>query len=289
MNPNPTLESLDLPLESPATSHEEAIGPFVEAVSKLESQELQHLETDVYRQAGTICYSTDEYRNSTHGKANEHVGLFEIRPHANEAQRPGWWPTVPQTSAARPLAGLKIVDLTRVIAGPAVSRSLAELGASVMRITAPHLPDISALHVDLNSGKWNTFLDLREEADREKLRELILDADVFLQGYRPGVLDKYGFGEQDVIELCRDRGRGIIYARENCYGWQGPWAQRSGWQQISDAVGSSLPRDLCILQLTQARIVECPSSLGGPWAMKSQLLQSFPILIIGMSNSRVCP
>lgn len=114
-----------------------------------------------------------------------------------------------EESTHRPLAGLKVVDLTRVIAGPAISRGLTELGASVMRITAAHLCDRSVLHPDLNHGKWNAFLDPRSEADRAALRKLVLGADVFVQGYRPGVLDKYGFGERDVIEMCRERGTGI--------------------------------------------------------------------------------
>lgn len=155
---------------------------------------------------------------------------------------PGWWPATRRTSAARPLGGLKVVDLTRVIAGPAVSRGLAELGASVMRVTAPHLADMSHLHADLNHGKWNASLDLRRDQDRQRLRALLADADVFLQGYRPGVLDKFGFGEADVLAMARERGRGIIYCAENCYGWQGPWMERSGWQQISDAVSLKHPR-----------------------------------------------
>ncbi|RSL98228.1 hypothetical protein CEP52_010411 [Fusarium oligoseptatum] len=235
MNPDPTLDSIGLPYDMQADSLEEAREPFVEAVGKLTSEEMQHLATDVYRQAGTICYTADEYRQSEHGRANSHVGLFEVHSHPNPAQEPGWWPSTETTSPARPLAGLKVVDLTRVIAAPATSRGLAEYGASVMRVVAPHLPDTSPLHLDLNHGKWNACLDLRQEEDRKKLKALIMDADIVLQGYRPGVFDKYGFSEQDIIDMCRERERGIIYARENCYGWQGPWKDRSGWQQISDA------------------------------------------------------
>jgi hypothetical protein len=104
-----------------------------------------------------------------------------------------------------------------------------------MRVTAPHLADFSGLHPDLNWGKWNCHLDLRKAEDKAKLRALILAADVVINGYRPAVLDKYGFGHQDVIEMCKYRQRGIIYVRENCFGWAGPWAHRSGWQPISDA------------------------------------------------------
>lgn len=210
----------------------------------------------MHKQAGTICNTTDEFKQSEHGKANAHVGLFELEHYQHHddssaattgTQQPTWWPTptAPQSPVPgprRPLAGLKVVDITRIIAGPAISRGLAELGASVMRVIGPHLPDFSMLHPDLNHGKWNTCLDLRTEEGREKLRALVLDADVFLQGYRPGVLDKYGFGEGDVIEMCRARkGRaGIIYVAENCYGFHGPWQGRTGWQQISDAVSTWL-------------------------------------------------
>ncbi|OAL38854.1 hypothetical protein AYO20_02060 [Fonsecaea nubica] len=237
IDPRPTIESLGLPQESSASSLQEAFKPYVEAVSRFTAEELQDLETNRFRQAGTICYSIDEYNNSEHGKANAHIGLFEIHHRPNPVQQATWWPDAPSSpgSPKRPLAGLKVVDLTRVIASPAVSRGLAELGASVMRIVSPNITDTSGLHLDLNHGKWNACLDLKVEADREKLRELIRGADVFLQGYRPHVLDKYGFGEQDILDLVKDRDRGIVYARENCYGWNGPWKDRSGWQQISDA------------------------------------------------------
>ncbi|XPT02981.1 hypothetical protein M3J09_012084 [Ascochyta lentis] len=104
-----------------------------------------------------------------------------------------------------------------------------------MRVTAEHITDMSVLHVDLNWGKWNAHLDFRKEEDRETLRDLVREADVVVQGYRPGVLDKYGFSPDDLLELTKHRDRGLIVVRENCYGWYGPWSYRSGWQQISDA------------------------------------------------------
>jgi crotonobetainyl-CoA:carnitine CoA-transferase CaiB-like acyl-CoA transferase len=105
------------------------------------------------------------------------------------------------------------------------------LGALVALVYMRRLPEAVA------QGKWNTELDLRQEEGRAKLRALVLDADVVLDGYRPGVMAKHGFGKDDILRMIAesDRGRGIVYARENTYGWQGPWAHRSGWQQISDA------------------------------------------------------
>lgn len=241
MNPDPTIRSLGLPLQQEAASSEEARQPFITAVAKRTAEDLDRLENDEYRQAGTICWTTDEYHESEHGRANAHVGLYEVREFANASQPPGWWPEIAQTSLKRPLAGLKVVDLTRAIAAPAITRGLAELGASVMRVTCPRLPDYSSLHVDLNWGKWNACLDFKLEQDREAMRKLIAEADVVVLGYRPGVLDKFGLGVQDILRLTESRERGIVIVRENCYGWYGPWAERSGWQQISDAVSLGLP------------------------------------------------
>jgi len=190
-------------------------------MSEITSEEMQVLATEKYRQAGTICYTTQEYKESKHGKANANVGLYEIYSKPNASQPATWGPSSPQTSSARPLAGLKVVDLTRIIAAPAVARGLAEMGASVMRITAEHLPDFSQLHPDLNWGKWNANLDLRKEGERAKLKELILDADVVVSGYRPGIMEKYGFSVEDILEMCKGRETGIIVSRENCYGWHG--------------------------------------------------------------------
>lgn len=243
MNPDPSLESIGLPPDMDTDTPEAAWEPYITAISQIDSSDMQH-RADTARQAGTICWSTHEYRQSPHGQANSHVGLFEIHAHHNQGpgvQRPCWWPASPQTHPTRPLAGLKVVDLSRIIAAPAITRGLAELGASVMRVTAPHLADFSMLHCDLSWGKWNSHLDLRNAEDRDKLKALIMDADVVVNGYRPHVLDKWGFGEEGVLKMCEDRDRGIVYVKENCYGWHGPWSGRSGWQQISDAVSRKTP------------------------------------------------
>ncbi|KLJ05326.1 hypothetical protein EMPG_11198 [Blastomyces silverae] len=235
LNPDASLDCIGLPHDMEAATLEETLQPYMDKVSQIDSEQLQKLISDDYHQAGTICYSREEFNNSDHGKANAHVGLYEVHHHPNPTQPSSWWPETPQTSVRRPLAGLKILDVTRVIAAPAITRGLAELGASVMRVIGPHLPDYSSLHCDLNWGKWNACLDFRKAEDREAMRALILEADVVVQGYRPGVLDKYGFGMEDIINMCKDRNRGVIYVRENSYGWNGPWSSRTGWQPISDA------------------------------------------------------
>ena len=235
LNPDPVLVAIGLPYDAPAANIEQSWIPFKEKVAQIRSAELRHLIADSCGQAGDVCNSVSEYFASEQGKANSHVGLFEIHPVPSETQSPAWWPSTSETSPARPLAGLKVVDLTRIIAGPSITRGLAELGASVIRVASPNIADFSALHVDLHWGKWSSDLDLKSLEGRRTLQELIKEADVVVNGYRPFVLDKYGFSETDVIDLVSDRDRGIISVRENCYGWHGPWSHRPGWQPVSDA------------------------------------------------------
>ena len=248
MNATPVQRALSL---SPPTTSEapltfaDACALYQNAISKYTAADLESLMNDTYRQAGTTCWSTAEYLSSAHGKANAHVGLYEVHhiPSTGTAQEPGWWTPLgskaqegPKTSAKRPLLGLKVLDLTRIIASPTITRELAELGASVLRITSPNITDMTALLADLGWGKWNAHLDLTCLPDREKLRALILESDVVVDGYRPGVMEKWGFGKEDILKMFEGKKRGVVYVHENCYGWNGPWMGRSGWQQISDAV-----------------------------------------------------
>jgi len=220
LNPNISQKALGIDQTKylNASSFEQACIPFQEATSKYSSKELDTLMNDQYHQAGTICYSIDEFRATDHAKANAHVGLYEIHYYPSSIQRPSWWTDIPgHTSHVRPLFGLKIVDLTRIIAAPSVVRDLAQMGASVMRITAPHVADMSQLQLDLGWGKWNAHLDLRKEEYRAELQNLIMDADVVIDGYRPDVLKKWGFGKDEILDLVKGREKGIIYAHENCY------------------------------------------------------------------------
>jgi len=241
MNPDQTLSALGLPLFGERDdTYEAAVMRLQAKVSQFTATELDEIMNDQYKQAGTVAWTSEEYFASDQGQANSHVGLYEIsktRSGTGSSQSPSWWPeneSLP-SSPKRPLAGLKVVDLCRVIAGPAITRGLAEMGASVMRITSPQITDLSATHQDLNWGKWNACLHLKNEEDKEKLRALIRQADVVVDGYRPGVMERLGFGRQAILDLVKDRERGIVHVRENCYGWHGPWSHRSGWQQISDA------------------------------------------------------
>ncbi|KAF5318622.1 hypothetical protein D9619_010978 [Psilocybe cf. subviscida] len=236
LNAAPVQSALGIDPTLDVSTFEEACEIYQNKVLRYTAAELDHLMNDEYRQAGTTCWTVDEFKASDHGKANAHVGLFELHHVPNPKQAPGWWtPVDGLTGPARPLFGLKVLDLTRIIAAPTITRGLAELGASVLRIASPSVPDFTVLLPDLGWGKWNAHLDLTKPEDRDRLRALILESDVVVDGYRPGVMKKWGFGKEDILNLVRERERGIIYVHENCYGWNGPWTGHSGWQQISDA------------------------------------------------------
>lgn len=153
--------------------------------------------------------------------------------------------------AARPLGGVRVLDATRVIAGPVAGRTLAAHGAEVLALTAPHLPFVPPLVMDNNRGKRSASLDLRQSDDAVRLEVLVRQADVFLQGYRPGGLAGLGFGPERVAALRP----GIVYGSLNAYGPTGPWAGRRGFDSLvqtatglnadeMEATGEVLPRVL---------------------------------------------
>ncbi len=143
-------------------------------------------------------------------------------------ERLGDAPPRPLAAAARPLAGVRILDLTRIIAGPVCGRTLAAHGADVMRVTAPHLPSVAALVTDAGRGKLSTHLDFAAEDNRDSLRKLIAEADIFVQGYRPGGIDRWGFSPEEVAKIRP----GIIYVSLSAYGHVGPWSQRRGYDSL---------------------------------------------------------
>ena len=239
-NPTPTLNALGLPPDGQIDdTFEDVIERIQNKTSQFNAGALNQLMNERFRQSGTTVLSSSEYFASDHGHQSSKAGLYEIFRDLNSTQPPSWWPdhgSFP-SSPRCPLMGLKVVDLTRVIAGPTNTRALAEMGASVMRVTSPHVPGFTRAYHDLSWGKWNAFLHLKDDVDKENHRMLILEADVVVDGYHPGIMDRLGFGRDAIFELVKGRDRGIIHLRENCYGWHGPWCHWSGWQGISNAVG----------------------------------------------------
>ncbi len=146
-------------------------------------------------------------------------------------ERIGDAPPEPLGEADRPLRGVRVLDLTRVLAGPTVARTLAEHGADVLHIASPRLPTIERFEVDTGHGKRQAFLDLEEPGQADVLRELVRGADVFSQGFQWGSLERRGFGPRQTAELRP----GIIYVAENAFGFGGPWDGRPGWEQLAQA------------------------------------------------------
>ncbi|KDQ62162.1 hypothetical protein JAAARDRAFT_121978 [Jaapia argillacea MUCL 33604] len=133
-----------------------------------------------------------------------------------------------KADAAYPLDGIRVLDLTRVLAGPVCGRTLAAYGADVLWITSPNLPSLPLLDAETSRGKRTTQLDLELPADIRTLESLVEDADVFLQAYRPGGLSEKGFGVKDVVNMRP----GIVYASLTAYGWEGPWKDRRGFDSL---------------------------------------------------------
>ncbi len=141
-------------------------------------------------------------------------------------------PAQPLPEADRPLAGIRVLDLTRVLAGPTCARTLAEHGADVLKITAAHLPDSSAIELDTGLGKLAAHLDLRGTAGVKTLRGLLSSADVFSQSYRPGALAARGFSPEGVAKVRP----GIVCVSLNAWGQTGPWKDRRGFDSIAQTV-----------------------------------------------------
>lgn len=243
-----------------------------------------------------LIRSPEEWAALDQAKAIARLPLFEI-------ERIGDAPVEPprREGAKRPLAGVRVLDLSRIIAGPVAGRALAQHGADVLMINGPHLPNIAPLVIDNGRGKRSAVVDLRDAAGRETLRGLAGSADVFLQAYRPGALTARGFGAE---ELARVR-PGIVYVSVCAYGHTGPWAGRRGFDSLvqsasgiavteRDAAGWTEPKHLPCQALDHATgylaafgamaALARRATEGGSWHVRVSLaqtgrwLQSFGLL-----------
>ncbi|CAN5886929.1 CoA transferase [soil metagenome] len=139
--------------------------------------------------------------------------------------RPLAWPDLPL--AVRPLHGMRVLDLTRILAGPVGGRTLAAYGAEVMLVNSPHLPNIEAI-VDTSRGKLSALADLTTAEGRTGLQAVLRDAHVFMQGYRPGALAALALGPEELAEARP----GIVIVSLSAYGETGPWAGKRGFDSL---------------------------------------------------------
>ena len=139
-----------------------------------------------------------------------------------QAAAPDW--PLPE---ARPLLGIRVLDLTRIIAGPVATRYLASLGANVLRIDPPGWQEPS-LDEEISCGKRRAVLNLKQAADREQFTRLLREADVLVHGYRADALERLGFDAETRQALAP----GLVDVSLNAWGWQGPWRNRRGFDSL---------------------------------------------------------
>lgn len=183
---------------------------------------------------------------------------------------------------------LRVLELTRVIAGPVAGRVLALHGADVLAVTAPSLPQVDALVVDMGFGKRSTFLDLRHVHQAAVFRDLVATADVLLESYRPGALAGLGFGAEACVQLNPN----LTYVSISAYGDGGPWGGRRGFDSLvqmvtgiaSNGTAFSTPRPLPAQALDHGTgwlaaaaalaAVERSRRLGGAWLVTLSLART---------------
>ena len=193
---------------------------IAEAVSRWDGLELE--EAIVANGAtGAFVRHDEEWRAHDQAKALARLPLFEII-------KIGESPAEPFPPGPRPFSGVRVLDLTRVLAGPTCARTLAEQGAEVLRVGTNAFPDNEQMMRDTGHGKRSTELDLKSAAGIEALHALIPGADVVSQGYRPGALDHLGLSPEEVAA----RRPGIVYVSISAFGHAGPWCDRRGFDSV---------------------------------------------------------
>ena len=187
----------------------------------------EELEDAIHAAGGCAGYvrSEEQWLRHPQAQAVENQPLLEI---VRIGDAPPWQPI----ASARPLSRVRVLDLTRVLAGPTCAKSLAEHGADVLKISAAHLPHSGLVELDTGIGKRSAYVDLRNNKGVDTLRVLVAKAHVFSQSYRPGALDRRDFSPEDLAALRP----GIVCASLSAWGESGPWRGRRGFDSIVQAV-----------------------------------------------------
>ncbi len=204
------LRALDLP---DGATREQAAA----AIADREAQALEDLVTADHGIAVRVR-SLPEWRSTAQAAA---VAGHELLSVTSTGDVPGR--SVPD----RP----RVLDLTRVIAGPVATRTLALLGCDVLRVDSPHLPELEAQHLETGAGKRSTLVDLHDAHARRRLHELLTEADVLVTGYRPGALAAYGL-DPDELALTHPH---LVCASLSAWTPEGPWGARRGFDSIVQA------------------------------------------------------
>lgn len=194
------------------------------AVAQWDALDLEAAIADA-RACGAMVRSNAEWLAHPHGAMLSRKPVVEIIKIADSDPEP-----FPR--GERPLSGIRALDLTRILAGPIAARTLAEHGAEVLMVTHKDLPQVPEHVRDTSHGKRSCYLDLKSTEGRDTLKRLIAEADIFSQGYRPGVMARFGLSPEELAEIRP----GVISVNISCYGADGPFSDRAGWEQISQTV-----------------------------------------------------
>lgn len=216
--------------------------PAIEkAVARHEAQELE----GVCQEKGlplVMVRTAEEWRAHPHGK------LLVARP-VIEIERIGDGAPLPFKPAARPLAGIRVLENTHILAGPGIGRCLAEQGADALRIAPPRGSDPINFMIDTGFGKRSSFLDLDNPADVARYKDLAADCDVLVQSLRPGALQRRGLGSAQLAAA----GKGLVYVSVSCYG-EGPWSRYVGYDPLAQSATGVSAREG---GLDMPRVVPC--------------------------------
>ncbi|NGN65396.1 hypothetical protein G5C51_16010 [Streptomyces sp. A7024] len=201
-------------------------GVVERVAAELAKRRPEDVERDVFAAGGlaVAAREPEEWAASEQGRLVAGRPLFSLeREEAGAPRR--------LDEAGLPAAGIRVLDLTRVISGPVATRTLALLGADVLRVDGPRLPESQDAHNDTGFGKRSATLDLGAAADRRAFDELLDSADVVVTAYRPGALDRFGLGAAALAE----RRPGLVIARLSAWGDDGPWGERRGFDSLVQA------------------------------------------------------
>lgn len=195
------------------------------AVAQRDAEEIEEACWEE-RVVGVMVRTTEEWRAHPQGQILKDVPVIEIEKIGDSKPEPF------SEGAVRPLSDVRVLDFAHLLAGPGVGRTMAEQGADVLRIATPKEPDQLTNTIDTGFGKRAAYLDLNTVEHVDRLKELVSEADVFVQSYSPGALARRGFGPEDLAAIRP----GIIYVSVNAWGHEGPWAMNRGFDPESQAV-----------------------------------------------------
>lgn len=189
--------------------------------------------------AAAALRTREEWLSSDAGEATRDAPLFTFEERESAAE--ALWP---KGRAALPFSGVRVLDLTRVIAGPVCTKFLAAYGADVLRLDPPGFDEVASLLPETTVGKRTAAVDLGTAEGRGAFEALVTDADVLVTGYRADALAKLGYDDGALAALSP----GLVIARLNAYGWDGPWQNRRGFDslvQMSCGIASDGAAALC--------------------------------------------